>query len=127
MADVPKDSRRGRQYSHIPLSLAAALAFRRARGNDDGLDAGGVSDDVLDVTAAALSRLVAIYAIDSQTGQPVRVEVDLGAGRFSEGATVYRRRNGNAVKPLFVQREQLVGAMELLKTTGIRLYFDGSR
>jgi hypothetical protein len=31
------------------------------------------------------------------------------------------------VKPLFVQREQLVGAMELLKTTGIRLYFDGSR
>lgn len=111
--------------SHVPLPLAAALAFHEVHGGAASIVARVEYEDGLDLAAAALSRLVTIYAIDEGTRNPVPARFDLGAGRFRHGATTYERADGTTMTPLLVQREHLAPAMELIRSTGIPFQLAG--
>lgn len=116
---------RGSADSHVPLSLAAALAFHEARNGAPSIVARVEYEDGLDMAAAALSRLVTIYAIDNGTRQPVAENFDLRSGRFRQGATVYELADGRTLAPLVVQREHLAPAVELIRSTGIPFQLAG--
>lgn len=110
--------------SHVPLSLAAALAFHEAHGSVTAVPEREYEDG-LDLAAAALSRLVTIYALDDSTRQPVPGHFDLGAGKFRHGATVYELADGGTMTPLVVQREHLETAVALIRSTGIPFQLAG--
>jgi hypothetical protein len=70
--------------------------------------------------AAALSRLITVFRIDEQTRLPVPVRLDLGAGRFRNGASMYEHhRAGAALHPLLVLRAELPAALDRVKAVGI--------
>lgn len=110
---------RGSEALHVPLSLAAALAFHESYGGPDAIMQRLDYDDALDLIAAALSRLVTIYKVDESTRSPVSVQLNLGSGKFRHGATVYEYRNGRALGSLMVQRAHVPAAVELIKAVGI--------
>src|SRR5690606_33143432 len=80
---------RSRADSHVPLALAAALAFHEARDQHSALMPRAEYEDALNLTAAALSRALTIYAVNRHSGIPVPARFDLGAGRFRCGASAY--------------------------------------
>lgn len=132
MVDLRKDGEQVKEAwrssgdSHVPLPLAAALAFHEAHGGAHAAVPQPEYEDALDLVAAALSRLVTIYTIDERTKLPVSAQLNLGTGRFRYGATVYEHGNGKAVTSLVVRREQLPAAMEVIKATGIPFQFDSA-
>lgn len=106
--------------SHVPLALAAALAFHETY--DRGRDCITRRDyeDGLDLMAAALSRLITVFRIDEQTRLPVPVRLDLGAGRFRNGASTYENhRARTALHPLLVLRAELPAAVDRVKGIGV--------
>jgi hypothetical protein len=129
MVDLRKDSEqvrdawRSSDEPHVPLSLAAALAFHEAHRAGEAFIAQPDYDDALDMAAAALSRVVDIYAVDARTGQPAPVQLSLRAGRFADGGSAYRRRNGETVTSLVVRREHVRRAMRLVSAAGIPFHF----
>lgn len=129
MVDLRKDREQVRQAwraseaSHVPLALAAALAFHEAHPGPAGVVPQPDYDDALNLTAAALSRLVAIYAIDERTCRPVAHSLNLAIGKFRDGAAVYEGEHGRRVTSLLVRREHLPSAMALIKSAGIPFHF----
>jgi len=109
---------------HVPLPLAAALAFHEAHGSVTVVPQLEYEDG-LDLAAAALSRLVTIYALDNGTRQPVPGHFDLGAGKFRHGASVYELADGSTMTPLVVQRAHLAPAVALIGSTGIPFQLAG--
>jgi hypothetical protein len=109
---------------HVPLSLAAALAFHEAHGSATVVPQREYEDG-LNLAAAALSRLVTIYAIDERTRTPVSARCDLGTGRFRHGASTYEHADGTTMTPLVVPRDHLATAVELIRSTGIPFQLAG--
>ncbi len=109
----------------MPLPLAAALAFHEAYRSADRILPRPEYDDALNLTAAALSRLISIYTIDERTRTPVVARLNLRSGKFRDGAAVYEHRMGNAMTSLLVRREQLLPAVEIIKSTGIPFRSEG--
>jgi hypothetical protein len=133
MVDLRSDGEQVRQAfcesdaPHVPLPLAAAMAFHEAHPAPAAVVPQLEYDDALNLTAAALSRLVAIYRIDERTRRPVEHSLNLTAGRFRDGAAAYESKNGRRMTSLLVLREHLPTAMALIKATGIPFHFDGLR
>ena len=113
---------RSRADSHVPLALAAALAFHEARDQHSALMPRAEYEDALNLTAAALSRALTIYAVNRHSGIPVPARFDLGAGRFRCGASAYEPSSGNALTSLVVQREDVPRTLALIKSAGIPFY-----
>jgi hypothetical protein len=111
---------RASEGSHVPLALAAALAFHETY--DRGRESMALRDyeDALDLMAAALSRLITVFRIDEHTRLPVPVRLDLGAGRFRNGASMYEQPRGRtALNPLVVLRAELPAAVDRVKAVGV--------
>jgi hypothetical protein len=73
----------------------------------------------LNLAAAALSRLLPIYTVDAQSPRLVRAEIDVGSGRFRDGATLYEHSDGTRVMPLFVTRNEVAAAVELVRDAAL--------
>jgi hypothetical protein len=114
----------GSADAHVPLPLAAALAFHEAHGSATVVPQVEYEDG-LDMAAAALSRLVTIYAIDECTRLPVSAHFDLGTGKFRHGATTYELTDGTTMTPLLVARDHLETAVDLIRATGIPFQLAG--
>lgn len=125
-SDQVRDAWRSSNEPHVPLSLAAALAFHEAHQPAPAFIAELDYDDALNMTAAALSCVVDIYAIHPRSGQPVPVKLNLKAGRFTDGGSAYRGRSGRNVRSLVVRREQIPTAMSLVCAAGISFQFLGT-
>lgn len=129
MVDLRKDSEQVRDAwrssaePHVPLSLAAALAFHEAHRTPELFVAQPDYDDALNMAAAALSCVVDIYAIHPRTRQPVPVKLSLRGGRFADGGSAYRRHNGRSVTSLVVRRDHVAGAMGLVSAAGVPFHF----
>jgi hypothetical protein len=125
VVDLRRDSEqvselwRGSADSHVSLALAAALAFHEARDHHPVLLSRADYEDALDLTAAALSRALTIYALDRASGVPVSTRFDLRAGRFRCGASVYEQWGGDALTSLVVLRDDVPRALALIKSAGI--------
>jgi len=130
MVDLRKDGEHVRQMwrtsddAHVPLRLAAALAFHEAHGAAEALMSGEDYHNALDLTAAALSRLLMIYTISERTGLPLPARLGMTGGRFRDGATLYQHTDGGAVTSLSVLREDLPAAIRVIKTAGMPFHFE---
>jgi hypothetical protein len=51
------------QDAHVPLAVAAAIAFHQVQGNTRAIVSRQDYDDALNLAAAALSRLIPLYAV----------------------------------------------------------------
>ncbi len=129
MVDLRKDSQQIRDawhssdHPHVPLSLAAALVFHEAHKAAQAFITEPDYDDALNMSAAALSCVVDIYAIHPRTGQATPVNLSLKAGRFADKGSAYRRRNGGTVTSLVVSREHIPTAIGLVSAAGIPFQF----
>ena len=129
MVDLRKDAQQVRDTwrssndPHVPLSLAAALAFHEAHRAGQAFITEPDYDDALNMAAAALSCVVHIYAIHPRTAQPVTVDLSLRSGRFADRGSAYRRYNGQSVTSLVVRREHISSVMGMISAAGIPFHF----
>jgi hypothetical protein len=96
----------------VPLSAAAANAYRRVTGSDAAPDAA-----LLDAAAEALATFIPVF-----TGHPPRRLADeaLRRARFRHGATLLRLAGGGTVTDLSVRSGDLEAALEQLARAGLR-------
>lgn len=132
MVDLQRCRERAREAwrssagSHVPLPLAAALAFHAGQEGANAQLPARDYDAALNVAAAALSRLLAVYAIGENPQLPVVIEVDLGSGRFRDGGALYERRLGSRITSLVVARAQLAPALEFIRAAGLPFLLPGT-
>jgi hypothetical protein len=119
MVDLREDSARvarlwdGSEASRVPLAVAAALTFHRTRRNGEDRLSHLEYANALDIAAAALSRLVPIYAADG------RAAIDLARQRFSGGASEVLGAGGAVVAPLTIARRDVLDALTTIERSGI--------
>lgn len=124
MVDLRKDRAHvaeiwsGTQDSLVPLHIAAAFTFHQTRRSGEVLLAEDEYASALDIAAAALSRLVAIYTLDAR-GRQVPVGVDVAGQRFCGGATGVQCAGGAVLAPLAVARGDLLPALVAIGRSGI--------
>ncbi len=95
---------------HVPLARAAILAHDRLFPGHGTKDA-----KTLDMLALVLSTLVPIYRRDEKTDAIERLsDADVGAGRFTRGATRLEFRDRPPLRSLMISRAELPGALENL-------------
>lgn len=107
---------------HLPLSVAAASALCRLPGAENDVSSEEYHT-ALNLAAAALSRVIPIYTVEGQSRPLVRAEIDLGSGRFRDGATLYEHANGTRVRPLLVARDGVAAAIEIVRNAGLPFEF----
>jgi hypothetical protein len=104
---------------YLPLAVAAAITFHRST---KAIVTRQDYDDALSIAAAALSRLIPIYALrDPRLGR-VAIKVDLTEAQFARGATRLRSVD-KTDEDLSVVRRDLVAALSLIKRTGLPFSF----
>ena len=115
----------GHDY-YVPLAVAAAIAFHQAHGSTKAIVSRGDYDDALNLAAAALSRLLTVYALRDPRQGRVPQAIDLATSRFAHGATELRI-GAQTVFELSVSRHDLLAALALIKRAGLPLMFRGSK
>ena len=97
-------------HDYLPLARAAALAHEHLYPDKPQKDS-----KTLDVLALALSALIPLYQRDMDTGLVRRLSDDeLGAGRFTRGATTVEFLNRPPLRFLLVERSGICGAIQRL-------------
>ena len=104
--------------SHVPLPVAAAFAFHYTRRSVEEALSEEEYAGALDIAAAALARLVPLYALDGQ-GEPVAVSVDFAKQRFSGGAAGVLNADGSILAPLAVVSSDVLPALATIERSGI--------
>lgn len=95
---------------YLPLARAAALAHEQLYPDQPHKET-----KTLDILALALSALVPLYQRDMDSGAVRRLpEGELGAGRFTRGATTLEFPHRPPLRFLLVERAALHGAIQRL-------------
>lgn len=109
--------------AYIPMSLAAAMVFHELFGTSGATVYRNEYDDVLDITASALSRLLPVYTLNIDEKR-VEVTVELVYYRFTNGATQLHAREGaRVIEPLWVPRRRMLSAISFIRRAGIAYSF----
>jgi hypothetical protein len=111
---------------YLPLPVAAAITFHQVHGNTKAIVSRQDYDDALNIAAAALSRLIAIYVLRDLREGRVALPVDLTRSHFARGATQLRSAN-ETIGELWVARRELVSALSLIKRTGLPFGFAATK
>jgi len=109
--------------SCIPLAFASAMAFHQVYGSGRGVVSRRDYDDALNLTAVALSRLIAVYTTSDPIAGRVPVQIDLRKQHFACGATELRSADGSVVRELSLNRGELLSAVSLIKRAGLPFSF----
>ena len=111
---------------YLPLSVAAAIAFHQAHGNTKAIVTRKDYDDALNIAAAALSRLIAVYVVrDPRVGR-TPLAVDLTQAQFGRGATELRSAH-ETIGGLWVARSEFLSALSLIKRVGLPFSFASAK
>jgi hypothetical protein len=105
--------------AHIPLAVAAASAIHLVSRNAHEIISRREYDDALDVAAAAISRLVPVYASAVPRPCEAAISIDISKERFGNGAAELRGADGRKISPLFIRRSDMLSALSLIKRTGL--------
>jgi hypothetical protein len=105
------------EHDYLPLCVAAAITFHQVHGSTKAIVSRSDYDDALNIAAAALSRLIPIYALREPREGRVVLAVDLTQARFARGATELRSSH-ETVGELSVRRNELVSALSFIKRMG---------
>ena len=116
---------RGSLDAHVPLAVAAAMAFHRVCGSTKAILTRPDYDDALTIAATALSRLIPIYCQeDPRAGRRV-LAINLIYESFVMGATRLRAHDGSLRAGLTVLRSDLIRAVAQLRSSGLPLFLAG--
>ena len=113
---------RGSLDGHVPLAVAAAMAFHRVCGSTRTIVTRQDYDDALNIAATALSRLIPIYCLEDPRAGRAALAIDLIYESFIKGATRLRVRDGSMRAGLTVLRSDLIGAVAQLRSSGLPLF-----
>lgn len=111
------------QQQFMPLSVAAAIAFQHSQRGTKAIQSPADYIEAQDMAAAALSRLIPIYAMDEELHMRVAIDVDRLRGEFTKGATEYLCRDGSKFTQLSVVRGDLTSALSFMRRVGPTLAF----
>ena len=115
---------RNLDQTHVALPIAAALTFHQVvHSNGPTFVNRQDYEDALNLAAAALSRLVTIYAGADAPAPGVPLAVDLRHHHFAGGATELRGKDGSARRDLSLPRDELISAIPLIKRAGLPFAF----
>ena len=106
------------QTSWVPLAVAAAFTFHQTRRDLAKVLFPEEYANALDIAAAALSRLIAIYTPDGR-GVPVPVPINLASQKFRDGATKVQCADGTLLSPLDIVRRDLLPALVAIERANI--------
>ena len=107
---------------YLPLGVAAAITFHQVHRSTKSIVTRQDYDDALSIAAAALSRLVPIYALRDPRVGCAPIKVDLTKAQFARGATQLHGPD-ETISELSVSRRDLVAALSLIKRTGLPFSF----
>jgi hypothetical protein len=110
-------------FAHVPLAVAAAITFHQVHGNTRAIVTRQDYDDALNIAAAALSRLIAIYAMGDDHAGRVAISIDLTRQHFARGATELRNTDGSRRGELSLLRGELLSAISLIRRAGLPFAF----
>ena len=99
---------------YLPLPMAAALAYIRLVSHDEREPS---SLALLDVVASALSVWIPIYGGEPRTRLD---EAHVSRGKFCNGATLLRFRDGPPVENLAILHRDLQAGVRRLELAGVR-------
>lgn len=103
----------------MPLAVAAAVAIK-VHGDLAPVATRGDYGEALNVAAAALSRLAAVYtSIDSRHARAA-LALDPTRQTFVHGATQLRSEDGTTISDLWMKRSDIVYAMTLIERLDLR-------
>jgi len=75
---------------------------------------------ILNDVAHAVATMVPIYAPSVHSGLPAALaQLDLIDGRFLRGAQVFRTKQGSELRPLTVQRRDMMSAISILESARV--------
>ncbi|HZO01316.1 MAG TPA: hypothetical protein VFB93_08965 [Burkholderiales bacterium] len=110
MAERQDPARDAEAAEYLPLARAAALAHDRLFPGQRVKDA-----KTLDLFALALSMVVPLYQRDMKTGAlHALTQEEIGAGRFTRGATRLEFADRPTLRFLVVSRRELYPAIETI-------------
>ena len=107
---------------YLPLSVAAAITFHQVHRSTKAIVTRHDYEDALSIAAAALSRLMPIYAMRDPRKGREPIKVDLTRAQFARGATELRATE-DTIGELSVSRHDLVPALSLIRRTGLPFSF----
>jgi hypothetical protein len=119
MVDLRADGARvallwnGSQETHVPLAVAAAFTYHQTRRDREARLSRTEYANALDIAAAALSCLVAIYTREGPAA------ISLARHRFHGGATQALGVDGEILAPLSVARNEVLPALLKIERSGI--------
>jgi hypothetical protein len=119
MVDLRADGARvallwnGSQASHVPLAVAAAFTYHQTRRDREARLSRIEYANALDIAAAALSCLVAIYTREGPAA------ISLARQRFRGGAAQVQGIDGAILAPLSVVRNEVLPALLKIERSGI--------
>lgn len=111
------------QDEYVALRTAAGLVFHEVYEDMVTEVVFDDYEDALDIVAAALSRLMPIYADAGQRMQPAALTVDLSRQRFRNGATELTARDGAVLGQLLVTRSSVSTAIFAIKRADLPFRF----
>ena len=83
---------------------------------------------ILNDVAHAVAIMVPIYAPSVHPGVPAALaQLDLIEGRFLRGAQVFRTKQGSELRPLTVQRRDMMSAISILESARVSFRKPGDR
>jgi len=97
----------------VPLCVGAAFTFHRTRRSADASLSPIEYAQALDIAAAALSRLVPIYAAHG------RAAIDLARQRFRGGAAELLGEDGSILASLSIERGDVLPALLKIERLGV--------
>jgi len=112
---------RGGADEHVPIDVAAGMAFVRVYGNTKAIRTRQDYDDALNIMGATLSRLIPVYALKDPREGRQPVAIDLANQAFVRGATRLRSCSGTSLARLTVLRPDLLSAVARLRRIALPL------
>lgn len=105
--------------NYLELSVAAAMVLYEAGHPRVETESSPDFNEKLNIAAAALARLITIYAVDEISHARMPIAPDRVAGKFIEGAAAFRHHAGYVVRSLGVRRSDLASALSLIRRIGV--------
>jgi hypothetical protein len=110
-----------RNLEHVGLPTACAIVYAAVTGAPPDPRRPEDMQAVLNEVARAMAYVVRIYAADSVHGVPRAIGgFDALRGQFIRGAHGFQRPDGERLERLTVQRRDMLRAMEVLRSAGVK-------
>jgi hypothetical protein len=109
------------ELQHVSLPVACRVIYSRLTGMSATAQPAG--ETILNDVAHAVSHLVQIHSLDLHSAAPRALDsAEMLGGAFQRGAREFRKRSGEQLYDLSMQRGDMIAAIEILRSAHIRFH-----